>query len=108
MFTDTNHISDLVAFNAACASAAQRFDACALDYEGDPPWPSGGGAGTPPVAAADIDYYARAKIACGSLPLHVSIWYRWGISCGDPGARITYHGMTKPSYEHILRHGGQR
>ncbi len=102
LFTDTNHISDLVAFNAACASAAQRFDACALDYEGDPPWPSGGGAGTPPLAAADIDYYARAKIACGSLPLHVSISYRWGTSCDDPGACITYHGVAKPSYQHIL------
>jgi IPT/TIG domain len=104
LFSDSSRIGALVCFNADCSTPDQRFDGCAMDYEGDPAWPSGGGAHTPPVAAADIDYYAQAKAACalGALPLHVSISYRWGTIPDVPGACITYNGVAKPSYEHIL------
>ncbi len=90
LFTDKNWIATLVQYNDQCTSPDERFDGYAMDFEG--PWPSGGSA---PSTAADIQYYADAKTACGALPLHVSIGWHWDNI-------ISYRSQSKPAYQHIL------
>ena len=83
LYTNKDWIDELLQYNAECTDPLQRFDGLAMDYE------------SVPTAPTDIQYYADALTAVGTLPLHVSISWTWD-------NLIAYGGQTKPAYEHII------
>ena len=92
LYTDTNRINDVVAYNRR-QSAANQFDGIHINCERGC-WPSGSNF-SEPRSTADIELVARAVQAAKGLPVTWSISHHWDNV-------IVFRGVAKPAYQHII------